>query len=312
MFVDFDKIFCKKPQTELKISESLAEKLSPRLSNDLSHSISTFPLLIGCDTISIELLINKISNHSLTTIAYESDETNCISLKYFYKPKNHNFSMNMNISIENATSVKEIIDSITIYNAFIQGKGFLAETLIRKQLETNNITKYNEETLEFWNKVYEIENKLNVTFQPPFTDLDFESICDIEEIYQNIIHQEPIRTNTSINSITTKLEFFKDTIDHDSLGKPIYFEFDSISSFELFGQEINLPCIICIFNAILSKYEQDELKEEYTIFFENESDEKQMYISTLRFLTKEELLQYKQKNQNRILLFKNAKRKYNY
>lgn len=37
-----------------------------------------------------------------------------------------------------------------------------------------------------------------------------------------------------------------------------------------------------------------------------------MYISTLRFLTKEELLQYKQKNQNRILLFKNAKRKYNY
>ena len=70
--------------------------------------------------------------------------------------------------------------------------------------------KYNDEILNFWKKVLEIESKLKVEFKPPFTDLDYDHICAIEEIYQNVIMYRPIRQNQCINSITSKWDFYKE------------------------------------------------------------------------------------------------------
>ena len=78
------------------------------------------------------------------------------------------------------------------------------------------------------------------------------------------------------------------------------------------GQEIELPCIIGVFNAVFAKYEKNEERDECTIFLENESDEKQMYISELRFLNDEELLKYKEETPDRMNQFKNAKKIHEY
>ena len=48
------------------------------------------------------------------------------------------------------------------------------------------------------------------------------------------------------------------------------------------------------------------------MFLENESEEKKMYVSILRFLTKEALTDYKTKVQNRMQLFHEAKKRYEF
>ena len=271
-----------------------------------------FSLSIGCDSISIDLSIKRIPNNSLTTMAFESDQNKCLILKYFYDPTNNNLSMTLNISIDKSKSVKEIVEAIEIYNAFIDGKGRLSNSLIKTHLNTANATKYDEKALLFWKKVLKLEEKLNVHFDPNCVDLTYENVCDIEETYQSIINTNPIRHHSNINSIESKWKKYKDQIVADSLGKPLYFEFNCTNVVELFGQKIKLPCIVGLFNAVLSKYEKDEEKEECTIFLENESEEKKMYTSTLSFITEKELLKYKEKNQNIIPIFKNAKEIHEY
>ena len=259
-----------------------------------------FTIKIGNENTKIELSIKRIPNNSLDTMAFKSDDSKCLSIIYYLNPDIHFFSMTMNISLDKATSVQEIIESIEVYKAFIA------------RLDTKNASRYDDEALEFWKKVKELEDTLGVVFDPHGNELEFNDVCDIEEIYQNLINKAPIRRNTSINSITSKWEVQKDGIVEDTLGKPIYFEFDGRSTVKLFAQEIELPCIVGIFNAVLSRYEKNEATNECTIFLENESDEKQMYTSTLRFLNKEELLKYKAETKDRIVQFRDAKKRHEY
>lgn len=413
MFVDFNKVFGKTPQTELKIPQALIDQLSSKLpdgliyvvdnnnnnltishdgKNDLKYTISgmileptdqqkkilcenytfedimklsynsqkpvpvkfkndkyvningidisierlsynplkpyelvnnstfiypspfppAFTIKIGNENTKIDLSIKRIPNDSLDTMAFKSDDSKCLSINYYLNPDKHYFSMTMNISLDKANTVQEIIEAIEIYNAFIEGKGFIFDSIIDARLNTKNASSYDDAALEFWKKVKELEDVLVVNFNPHGSELEFNDVCDIEEIYQNIINKAPIRHNTSINTITSKWEFQKDGIAEDILGKPIYFEFDGSSTVELFGQEIELPCIVGVFNAVLSRYENNETTKECTLFLENESDEKQMYTSTLRFLNREELLIYRAETKDRIIQFKDAKKRHEY
>ena len=245
-------------------------------------------------------------------MAFKSDDSKCLSIIYYLNPDKHFFSMTMNISLDKANTVQEIIEAIEIYNAFIEGKGYIFDSVIDARLDTKNASRYDDEAFEFWKKVKELEDILGVVFDPHGNELEFNDVCDIEEIYQNLINKAPIRRNTSINSITSKWEVQKDGIVEDTLGKPIYFEFDGRSTVKLFAQEIELPCIVGIFNAVLSRYEKNEATNECTIFLENESDRKTMYTSTLRFLNKEELLKYKAETKDRIVQFRDAKKRHEY
>ena len=271
-----------------------------------------FTIKIGNENTKIELTISRIPNDSLDIMAFKSDDNECLSIIYYINPKIHSFSMTMNISFDKANTVQEIIEAIEIYNAFIEGKGYIFDSIIDAKLDTENASSYDDKALEFWKKVKELEDKLSVSFDPHESELAFEDICDIEELYQNLINKAPIRHNTSINTITSKWEFSKDDIAKDTLGKPIYFEFDGESIVKLFGQEIELPCIVGVFNAVFEKYEKNLETDECTIFLENESEEKQMYISKLSFLNQEALIKYKEETEDRISRFRDAKKRHEY
>lgn len=268
-----------------------------------------FTIQIGNESNKIELSVKRIPNNSLDTMAFKSDDSKCLSIIYYLNPDKHYLKMTMNIMISKAKTVQEIIDSIEIYNAFIEGKGYIFSSLISSGL--GNANRYDDEALEFWKKVKKLEDKLGVSFDPHGSELEFDDICDIEEIYQNIINITPIRRNANINSITSKWDLRKDDIAKDTLGKPIYFEFVGKSTVKLFGQDIELPSIVGIFNALLANYEKNEKTEECTLFLENESDEKQMYTSTLRFLNNKELLKYKEETKDRIH-FRDAKKRHEF
>lgn len=265
-----------------------------------------FNISIGCDLATLELTIKRIPNESVDTMAFESQGESCLHLKYYInlETETPSFQISISISISKAKTVKEIIDSINIYNAFVNGEGFLAENPIKPKIEKDNLHEFNKENLQFWTKVYELEKKLDITFLPPYS-VDFEDICIIEEIYQNIINKKPIRTNKKITSISSKWEYRKKNIDEE-IGKSVYFEANGTDSFELFGKKIDFWHIYGVFNAVISKYEEND--DDLTIYFEPQAEDKPIYISCLRFLSKSEMKEYKDNTKNRIFIFMEAKK----
>lgn len=271
-----------------------------------------FSITIGNENKCIELSIKRIPNDSLDIMAFKSDDSKCLSIIYYINPEIGYLSMTMNISLDKANNVQEIIDTIEIYNAFIEGKGYIFNSRIETRLDVANARRYDDEALEFWKKVKKIEDILHIIFDIHRNEIGFENICDIEEIYQNIVNKTPIRCNKCINTITSKWEFSKDDTVKNILGKPIYFEFDGKTTYKLFDQDIELLCIVGVFNAVLTRYEKNEATNECTLFLENESDEKQMYTSTLGFLSEEELINYKEVTKDRIIQFRDAKKSHEY
>ena len=82
----------------------------------------------------------------------------------------------------------------------------------------------------------------------------------------------------------------------DSIGKAIYFEFQATSHVSLFGVDITLPCVVGIFDSVLSNYTVRGKK--YKLVLEHLSEDKHMYTSTLRFKTEQELSEYMNGNRD--------------
>ena len=157
----------------------------------------------------------------------------------------------------------------------------------------------------FWKKVLSIEEVLDLKFTPPENDIDFGTMCLVEELYQNLINNEPIKKNRKIESIDGKWDMKSEEDLKSSIDKTLFFEFEGQSKFSLFGQDFELPCLIAIFNSKLVKYSLK--KEKYTLYLDNESENNKMYISILNFVKEDNLKAYRKDDSEQITLFHNAK-----
>lgn len=63
-----------------------------------------------------------------------------------------------------AKSVQEIVESVEIFNAFIDGKGYLmGEKIPSDAFPDNSKDKFDKRTLDFWKKVLEVETALKLS-----------------------------------------------------------------------------------------------------------------------------------------------------
>lgn len=86
-----------------------------------------------------------------------------------------------------------------------------------------------------------------------------------------------------------------------------FFEFETMSELDLLGVKIELPSLICVFDASL----QDCIMkgEKQRLVLADESEEKERYTSFMCFKTEEELAEYKTRGYEEIItLFHDAKR----
>ena len=187
----------------------------------------------------------------------------------------------------------------SIYNAYIDGSGLLCGQPLLGNLLEDDVNKYDEESIGFWKKVLDLEKILGVTFTPPHADVDFESICAVERLYQNLINRLPIRENKKIESIDGDWEMKSEEEVDKSIGTPIMFEFEATSNIDLFGCQITLPALIAIFDAVVQRYTREGSK--YKIFLGDVSEEKMRYISKMCFLTEQDMRMYRDSDHNKAI-----------
>ncbi|MGN0006019.1 MAG: abortive infection system toxin AbiGii family protein [Candidatus Gastranaerophilaceae bacterium] len=270
-----------------------------------------FKIRVGCDKYERELTVSRIPNNSISVAAFESNKQEPLYVKYFLNKKNHNLKLNMTFSLKNAKSIRDIVEATTIYNAYIEGKGNLCGQPLQSKSD-DKAKKYDDNNLAFWEKVLKIENYLGLEFIPPNNDVDFETVCLVEQLFQNLIKKIPTRDNQIVNSISGNWDFESRDVDiKEVIGKPLYYEFEATSHIELFGIKIELPALLGLFNSVLSEHKIKGDKQELILV--DESPEKRRYTSIMCFKTEEELKDFKTNDHDKMInAFHDAKKPQDY
>lgn len=255
-----------------------------------------FPLTLGSKKYTKQLMFQRIPNESVNTAAFESQAEQALTVRYFVNELDQTIAFNISFNLSYVKTIKDIVETTSIYNAFVDGEGLFCGTPLIANIDTSKVKKYDLESLAFWEKVLLIEGALGVTFEPPMEDVDFTTISTVETLYQNLINSNPIRENKKIDSLDGEWDMVGDKHVQDSIGKAIYFEFQATSHLSLFGVDIALPCVVGIFDSVLSNFTVKGKK--YKLVLEHLSEDKQMYISTLRFKTEQELADYMNVNRD--------------
>lgn len=271
----------------------------------------TFSIYVGNSKYSKKLIISRIPNQSIYIAKYTSETNKPLYIEYLLDNRNCSItSFKMSFNLLYAETIKDIVETTVIFNAFTSGNGYIGKQCLNNICDSNAV-KYDEKIIVFWEKLLKLEDLLNIQFTPPKEDLNFEEMCLAEELYQNLVKEVPIRGNEKITSINGEWEMKNEAELNSVIGKSLFLHFEGTFKCTLLEQTIELPCIIGVFNSKLSKY--DKNNEKYKIYIEDESPENQSYMSSMCFKTKSELQIFKNKEfSDKIEIFRNAKKSYEY
>lgn len=239
-----------------------------------------FKLVIGGNGVEYSLDITRVPNESVNIAMYESDDKKSFKIKYQIDMKQKNIvSFSISYNIKKARSAKEIVTTVLLYNACVDRKWTINGTLCNNASFTDEVKKYDENSIEFWKKLASIEEVMGVTFTAPDYDIDFEMICQVEEIYQCLINHNPIRRDHTTMSIDGKWEFNDENRLKESINSSVVLNFEGTETIKILNVSINLHFIMAVFNGKLKNYVQK--KNGYTIELDNNDVEKKMYSSVL-------------------------------
>ena len=270
-----------------------------------------FKISIGDGEIEKELTIKRIPNKSIHEALFESSKGEILSIKYRINSKENKMTMDLSFSLKQAQSVKEVVDSIRIYNAFINGNGYVMGNPLVGTLSSEETT-FDEKSEVFWKKVLAIEEKLDVAFIPYKEKIDIDTMCLVEQLYQNLINKIPVKDTQALSSVESMWDFEKEDVNiMDEIGKPLFLELEVSTQTSLFGVDLELPTLLKVFNSMVSNIETNNKKHK--IFLSDESKEKHRYTSIMCFASEEEMMVIKNMDFNeRVEMFRNVKSPYEY
>ena len=267
-----------------------------------------FPVEVGCGRYSRVLTVKRIPNDSPSVAVFESDSREPLCIKLYIDEKKRTMNINLSYDLKKADSVRDIVESMAIYNAYIDGNGLLLGHKLSYRNTGSDIRRFNNGRIAFWERVLEVEEYLGVRFVPSADDIDADTLFAAEQLYMNLIEKVPIRDRYVISSLDIRLgsESEADKI-RKLVGRPMPFEYGTKLDIELFGVKLKLPAIVVICGAVLSDVSHGVETQKLTLA--DESPEKRRSTSVMCFRTESELEAYKNRSRDSMTeRFKNAKR----
>lgn len=266
-----------------------------------------FKLSFGCKKYSRTLEMARVPHMSIYISSFESQKQDPLQVRYTYDTKTNSMTLNISYDLSRAKSIRDCVEVPSIYNAFLDGKGYIAEIPFPTKLNSKDVHKFNEESLAFWEKVLKIEEFLEVKFTPSFNAIDFDTMCIVEQLYQNLIKTTPISDTNKVDSIDGIWNVDHKQNIQDSIGKTMYFEFEGMAHISLFGVELELPTLRKVFNTKLISVTQEEGKHKLTL--EDADETNPRFTVMLCFKDIVALKNFQEENQgNSVAQFRNARR----
>lgn len=270
-----------------------------------------FLLKVGSSEYERELLVTRVPNESVNVATFESEKDAPLWISYRVDEEKQHLSISMSFNLANAKTISDIVESTNIYNAYLDGQGYLCGIPLETKLCGKDTKRFQEASTEFWKKVLKIEEHLGVKFTPPDGDVNFDTVCLVEQLYQNLINVVPIRDTGKPETLDGEWEYIKEEEVKKSMGTRVFFEFDATMKTELFGVKITLYGLLGIVDAILVDFRKN--KKKHKIVLGDASDDTPRYTASLYFRTEQEMSEYRKADHNkRFAAYHEAKRARDY
>lgn len=234
------------------------------------------------------LKIQRKPVNSINTILFENVDDSIFNFSYKLdtSAENPKFTFNISKNINNNTRVEDIIKFNYIFNACIEGNALFNDIRI-KNIKTYDVYKIPEKTIEFWNKVYEIEKKFNVIFKPN-NDITIANMKKIYELYESLIQGNPFKRFKEFTHFKGDFDFTDNSMIDELIGSELSLIFNGNHELNIYGQTLKYYSLMLLNKAIVSDIYFDDKSEEYFIMIKNSTDEK-MFVYQMDFLTKDDL-----------------------
>ncbi len=264
------------------------------------------PITLKSEKYERTIWVSRVPNNSINILQFKSEKNEPLQINYTIN--NEEIQMNISYHLKMAKSITDIVESVNIYNAFIDGKGYIFNSLINIKMDAK---KYDEKSILFWEKVLKLEKELDVKFNVPKRSLEDEEVFEIEELYQSLINKIPFKDENVINSINAEINFENERNINELVGNPFHLQFAQNFQTNILGKKIKLIAFIMVFNSKIAKVEKNT--KNTTIILEDESETKKRFASIMCFKSQNELEEYKkQLNGEKMNKFKQAKSAYEY
>lgn len=266
-----------------------------------------FELEVGSERYMKKLKFQRVANESIVISKYESLQDEALHFSYQINDRELTIKFQIAYDLQYAKSIQDIVETISIYDAFCNGEGTFCGSKIVEKYDVSNVKKLDSRWIEFWEKVLKVETALNQNFIPPKKEVELSTVSDIEYLYQNLIKKNPVRSNKRIDSVNG---IWKENIEkkiEKSIGQAMCFEYQAEGRVHILGRDLELPCLCIVYNSKIVDYKINEEKKEYILYFGDEHEEKKMYVSVMWFANKSELNEFVQNHDTRMIEFENAK-----
>lgn len=246
-------------------------------------------ITLSCDDINEQIYIQRVANDSIHEKVFESLNDEFIFFQLKINENSSLFNITIRINPDKIKRVRTLITAMKICNAFSSGRLKIDNHLIRLEKMDSQKNRFEIETIEYWDKLLKIESVLNLEFQPNSNEVDFQTVNEVEKLYQCLINKVPYRENKSLNTITGNWKIDDET--KNNIGKFIYLTFEGQEHFNIYEQEFDLFYRSYIFNCVFKNIDKEE-NGKVTLYLDNIGEEKQRYTSTLLFKNESELDSY--------------------
>lgn len=226
-----------------------------------------FKLKVEFDGEIKEFLIQRVPHQSMDRLKFEAINENVIRFSYIIDECNRGINISLHLNIEKAKTVSEIIQATKVYQAFLEGKVKIGDTLF----DTKTLNIPNQKfiaTLNFWEQVYEVMKLIGKEILPAFP-IKFQDAQWVKKLYRCLIEDKMYKEIIEAYSITIQCtEALSGEVSKDFVGKTIGFHFTQKIEVDLFNTKFNLLILQIIPEVSIEKVllvDKDTYKYEIVV-----------------------------------------------
>lgn len=208
---------------------------------------------------------------------FKSIDESAFTIEYVFDESKSEMKFKCNITIEAAKNVKDIFESLTLFHAAYLGELKLQNyKLPRTQGEFEEGI---EETISYWKKVMEIEERLDTTLQLKFP-LTQEDDIWLSRLYRSFIEEKPYKVFLKLNELSMNVNPEFDVRKLETLPN-LSLTVVRHETVKIMNSEFNLYFATGLYNLKISKVNKYENNLVNATL--EEIDEKKMYQSVRIF-----------------------------
>ncbi|EJR62754.1 hypothetical protein IK3_03074 [Bacillus toyonensis] len=245
-----------------------------------------FPLKVEHENgqIAKEFLIERKPLADMHKSLFKSINEDVLEITYTLDEQHHNLKFNVNVDLQKAKTVLEIIEAFNIYIAFIEGK-IKIEGLLLNPVPIEKERVAAGAALDYWQTVQAVAEKLDVQFKPD----EGEGAVNAEwiaKLYRSFVEKKAYKQRSGTASFITGSKGDwdeKKLLEKDAMA----LQYTLNEGIKVYGVDIPLYSAVALLNCKVESVipvEGLDRKYEFKVI---PADEKGIYQAARHFSTKE-------------------------